>query len=623
MSRLIHWGTLLVLFLLAGIVAMLPLQSIAQDTPIFATNTPPPPDPLDVSIQGPLEEYALPFWSEGALIELLTSQLERLIDGDDEQRDAIRLTQYELRTRFPGAPSQLDQRRRLQNLMLAAPRGSVDLRDIVRPYIISELNNRSEEFTPEIENTFTVDNFLIQTIPLNLNGDDHMDALIALRYPADAVTTGETRYEDFFAAQGTPGNGYLLVAASPQIPAAPYAAINDVNLLRAGDINDNGADEIVISVDSGTLNKELLIYGWRVDQVATLVEPGERILYGEVTFLDEAATIAVQNYNQQSPQWNCVGEITVNWVFFANLYRPNIADNARYINFATPGCALLEAEPLYERPADQAIQLLNAILSNAEPGEPGYDRASVALAMFYLLDGQRGAAEQIITGLVDQVEGNEWLSGQIDAFALAAGDTTNSPYEVCAALIAENPNGACNIDQALTQLFENTALLTDLDLPTQLGALGLPIQETVEVAQVGRASRIVVNFDLAGASWWSFGRMPMDPTQYQAEPTMPPINVVEPSAAVDFVQPPETTYTAFLNGNLTRALTTLENARSEANNAPYAPESLYIQALALDLTGNRQEARRAYFDLWQTFPATAWGQLAGAHLEFRGTPSAG
>jgi hypothetical protein len=159
---------LAVAFLLGGMLFAMP-ESVSSQ--VFVTNTPAGPDPLAVSADAPIEQYAMRLWTEGDLIETLASQIRHLNSGDLNQADAIRLTQYELQRRFPGAPHNAAQREQLLNLMTNAPRGTVDMRSVVRPAILDALNQRLGDIAPNAENTLTIDNFLVQTSPVNLVAD--------------------------------------------------------------------------------------------------------------------------------------------------------------------------------------------------------------------------------------------------------------------------------------------------------------------------------------------------------------------------------------------------------------------------------------------------------------------
>ena len=81
----------------------------------------------------PFERYALRLWTEAELVDVLLTQIRQLKPGDADRQLAVQLLQNELERRFPGAPRRADLRQQLVTLMLAAPRGSVDMRPAVRP----------------------------------------------------------------------------------------------------------------------------------------------------------------------------------------------------------------------------------------------------------------------------------------------------------------------------------------------------------------------------------------------------------------------------------------------------------------------------------------------------------
>lgn len=612
-----HIFVIMIVLVLGSIAVLAATEAPAPSQPIFVTNTPQPPDPLRVTPDAPLEQYALRLWTEQDFINLLTSQINRLIAGDTRQQNAIRLTLFEMTSRFPGAPRALNQRERLMRLMLAAPRGSLDLRDIVRPFIVAKLNEETTRMNPEAGNTLTISGFLVQTTPFKLNADDIPDTMIALRYPADAVTPDDTIYQDYWLLQGTAGGGFVLMPSRPDFPAAPYGDIQDMTLVRADDVNLDGLDELAVSIDTDSINDEVFIYGWRNTEIANLIQPGERILVGElVGWTSDSATLTVQEYRLEAPKWDCIAQLRIQWQWISNFYRPFIPENTTYQNLRTIGCALYEQEPLFVRPADDGITLVSTIMMNPNLDAQGWDRAGIALAMFYLLDGQITEAETQIASLLPSADSNRWLAGQIEAFASTARSDGVSPVQVCGALLAEDETGACQIDQVLAQTFVENPILRSENLVQQLETLGLPVLEVVTVSQVGRANREVVSFNLTGSSWWAFA--PTNPEFYVPSPTDPPVLFEETALPIGFVAPPKTAYDALLvNSDPVTALNAIENARLQNPDSPLSPEARFLRALAYDLLSDRQAARREYFALWSEFTGNGWGQLAGAHLERR------
>lgn len=606
-----------IILLVLGSMVVWSADEPAAPSQIFVTNTPPPPDPLRVTPDAPLEQYALRLWTEQDFLNMLSSQVSRLIDGDTRQQNAIRLTLYEMGYRFPGAPHDLSERERLLRLMLTAPRGSIDLRSVLRPYVVARLNEQIAALDPAFEHTLTFNRMRIQTAPFKLNNDSLPDIMISVLFPANAVTPDDTIYKDYWLVQGTADGRFQLMPSRPDFPAAPYGDILDVTLTRAGDVNVDGLDELAVTLNTGQINGEMLIYGWRNTEISNLIQPGERVLVGEFIGWNAGDdTLTVNEYRLESATWNCLSRLRVQWNWEANFYRPSVADAAAYQNLSTIGCALYQQEPVFTRPPDEGITLINTIMTNPNLNAQGWDRAGIALAMFYLLDGQLAEAETQIASLLSSAGSSSWLAGQIDAFARTARSEGVSPAEVCAALLFEDETGACNVDQVVAQILAAHPILRSGSLVQQLEALGLPVLEVVTVSQVGRANREVVNFNLTGSSWWAFA--PTDPEIYIPSPTAPPVKDEAAALPIGFIDPPRTAYDALLVSNdPITALNALENAILQNPASPLSPEARYLQALCYDLLADRAAARAAYYALWTEYTGDTWGQLAGAHLEQR------
>src|SRR5262249_7619922 len=110
--------------------------------------------------------------------------------------------------RFPGAPHDPQTRENLLFAMLAAPRGSVDMRLVARPYIESLLN------VPRID----YKGFLIEIQPADIDSMEPIDAVLHVRYPnSDAPAI----YEDYLMARIDNQGRYHILEASPVLPAAP------------------------------------------------------------------------------------------------------------------------------------------------------------------------------------------------------------------------------------------------------------------------------------------------------------------------------------------------------------------------------------------------------------------
>jgi len=607
-------GVLLSLVIAWGIWATAPETIAAQDNP-FVTNTPPAPDPLVATPDAGFDHYALRLWTETDLVEVLISQISRLRRGEDSQRAAINLTWYELGQRFPGAPHHADQRERLWLALLNAPRGSVDLRPLARPLLVEELNATLGAINPGTENTLTLRGVMMQTWPVDWDGSEPIDALLQLRYPADATTDAELLYADFLPVIGSPDIGYTLLPIPFDLPAAPYDDITAMQLLRLEDLNGDTLTELALGVDTGDSNKELLIVGWRNGQISNLVAPGQTLLYAETPIWAADGSLTVTTYRVESAAWNCLSSRQERWEWSANYYRPEIAVPVEYRQFDTLGCDLLAAEPIFEQPLAEATIWLNDRLDGVSPDEPGYDRAQMALAMLYYLAGQTDAAQAQINALSTLAEDNPWLSGQISAFTESTANGVFDPLRVCAALLIQDDSGACNLDQVLTRIFTDNPIRRDADVVEQLRALGLPVLETTTISEVGHADRLVVHLDLTGAEWWAFA--PLDRETYTVEPTDPPPGFGGASLPAQ-IELPASIYAILLaQQNPALALNTLDNVASANPGAPLSAEARYFQAFCSDMLADRIGARAAYYQLWVDFPGDTWGQLAGAHLERR------
>lgn len=607
-----------IMIALAFLTALLFTASGPAASQVFVTNTPRPgADEMmalpDETPDAPLEQYALRLWTENDLIDVLADQLTRLNAGRGDEA-TIRLLQYELQRRFPGAPRQPAQRERLLNLMLAAPVGSVDMRSVVPAHIVDELNARGDQISRVLENTLVIDNFLVRTSPLDLDGDDDLDALLYIRYPANDTNT-EIRYDGFNLARTDANGDFILVEASPDFPVAPLREIQSLSPVRLGDLTLDGRDEVAISINHDGVNSELRIYGWRGGEAINLVQPGQTIIFGEIISWPLGdSTLSVAQYRVESERWQCVSALNVTWEWSANFYRPIIADNAVYQNLNTVGCALYEAEPIFASGPERGIQIVSDILANGSPEDVGYTRGALALAMLYQLNEQTRSAAEQIEQLRPLADDDPWLAGQIEAFTTSAESDTFAPVQVCAALLAADEFGACDIDGVLTYIFENNPLLRENDLIEQLEARNLPILETTIIAEVGRANRQAVNFALTGSSWWAFA--PTGEIFYVPGPIDPPAGFAPASLPDAPAEAPEAAFTALFAGNLNTALTAIDNAARDTS-AGLAPSARYMKALLYDLLGDRQNARRAYYELWSNLGASTWGQLAAAHLERR------
>jgi hypothetical protein len=612
--------SLILLRLGSGVALAQTTSPFATNTPVpssapFATNTPQPS--LDSLLpSAPFERYALRQWTEAQLIDNLLAAIQAVKPGDDDSKMAVRLLQHELEHRFPGAPRDTGIRAQLVDAMLAAPRGSVDMRPFIRPYIEAALN----EVRPALSqmNTFEFDGFNITIMSADLDGDDRPDAVIQTRYPALTANPDERLYQDFVAARLDESGNYHILEADPLFPAAPLDNLQTVTLERLGDMNQDGIDEIALSLDRGDVNQELMIFGWRGGRIISLVEPGARIFFGEIADWPlNASTLTIREYRVESPAWGCLGEREIPWSWNYNFFRPP-AETESFTFQNRIGCLLYGSEPLFEQPLDEAIRTIETIVPLAEAGdESAVQRAAVTLAMLRLLNGDIDEALDQVRGLEASAQPDTWLADQTGIFLVQAAQSSVTPIQLCAALQTASTYGACNVEQVLTRLFQEQPLSRDQSIESQLGQLGITVLDTRTISEIGRLNREAVHFNLGSDQWWAFA--PLAEDTYTAEKIAPPAGHQPPAAPLPAViQPPENAYaTLLVNAAPAGTLNMLDNAMRDNPGADLSPSARFLQALCYDLLGDRANARAAYFALWTDAPASLWGQLAAAHLEQR------
>jgi hypothetical protein len=582
---------------------------------VFATNTP-QPDLTALLPHAAFERYALRLWDEPALISLLLSEVQQLTSGDLERERAILLIQYELARRFPNAPHDVSTRDQLIEAMLAAPRGSLDMRMVVRPFIASVLN----DVKPSLRegSSFEQSGFTITIMPANLNGDDTPDAIIETRYPALVHNPAELVYHDFIAAQTDAQGVYQVREGTPEFPAAPFNDLQNLNLERLGDMNQDGLDEIVLSLDNGNVNHELMIFGWRNGGATSLVQPGLQIQFGGIQDWPFNGTgLVVNEYRLESPAWGCLGEREVPWMWSNNFFRPAAElENFTFQNRLS--CLLYGSEPLFEQPLDEAISTIETIVQLAQPeDETAVQRAAMILAMLRLLNGDANEALEQVRGLESSTTPDSWLAEQTTAFLDIAAQSNATPLQLCATLQEASLYGACDVDQVLTRLFKEQPLNRDEPIPSQLLRLGITVEDIVTITQIGKLNREAVHFTLAGDHWWAFA--PLENDSYTAEKIAPPPGY-EPLAIPPplTITPPDSAFQALLvNGNPAETLNILDNAERDNPGVELASSGQFLRAFCYDMLGDRSNARQTYFNLWINDPASVWGQLAAAHLEER------
>lgn len=581
---------------------------------IFATNTPPPPTPIVITPSAPADFYALRIWLEPDLMTVLYDLLNRISVGDSSAISAFQFTQYELRYRFPGAPRNAADRARLLTSMLAAPRGAIDMRDMVHVVVEEALNQQPDQ------SEFSVNGFGVRLTRATVDNRGESDAVVAITYPAQATQSQELRYHEYVLAIRNANGTYRIVPAQNGYPFAPFLNTRDLQLERVEDINRDGQDELVVSVGDQSPNRRLFILGYRNDVILDLAQPNEAILYGQILTwpsADANSQLEVLRYQVESAKWNCLSELLVTWRYESNFYRPSTADNARYQNQNNLGCRLYEAEPLFALPPAEAIEIVEAALADSDPTDPSYSRARMTLAMLYTLNGQLEQALAIAQDVALTAEANSWAASQSAALQAALGISGNTTLDVCEALVIANEDGACDTRAVLTRIFQDRALTRDQDVLTQLESLGLGVLESTTIREVGRAERIAVSFDVFGAGWFAFA--PIGPNNtYIVEAIEAPSGFGEAVFPSVLVEAPPAAFSALFNNNAPlAALAAIENAERSNPDVPLSAEARYLKALSYDLAGDRTRAKDAYYDIWTTFPNTVWGQLAGQHLERR------
>jgi hypothetical protein len=603
-----RWIFVLLLITLLG-AGVLPGAAQQPQPPVFATNTPLPPAPVISTPAAPINRFALRPWREADLIEALYKRVRQLTPGASELQSAIRLLQYELERRFPGAPRANADRERLLQAMLAAPPGSVDLRRLARWQVEVQLNQPASDRLLVAPSGFD-----IMILPANLDGRPPQDAVLAVRYTRP---DGRLIYHDLLPAVVSETGAYRVLDLA-ELPAAPLGAVLQIENAGVGDFNADGLDELAVSLDDGQLNRELRIFGVRGGALRSLIQPGQTLRFGAIPSGLTAGSSAVETrlYREESRAWQCLGERAVTWNWAANFFRPT-ADPAGYFFQNTANCLFYGAEPLFAQPVDEALATLEDILAFV-PDDTDYaaQRARMIQAMLHLFRGDPGTALAQALDLQNRAEPNSWLAQQSGAFITALGEPGVQPLTVCAALAAASPDGACAVEDALTRILAERPLRRDLPIADQLAELGITVQYQTTISQVGRANRDVVRFNLAGDHWWAFA--PLDPEFYTAEridplPGFGPIQTPLPLIVV-----PAALYDALLRDNdPTAVLTGVDNLVRANPQAALPAEARYLQALSFDLLADRARARQAYYDLWQQSPLSIWGQLAAEHLEQR------
>jgi hypothetical protein len=586
----------------------------AQDNPFatntpsaLPTNTPRPPSPIVQPPDAPIDNYALRLWNEPALVELLRAQVEAVVPSDTESQLAVQLIQYELERRYPGSPRSSEARAALLQSMLATPRGSVDMR--APAYAHMEAVFAAQSAVLDSPGTIEWSGWRFDWIPANIDNRPPLDALVHSVYPSTAPDSSSVAYEDYVPIANPVPGVYTVFPSDRPYPVAPLRDARSVALFNLGDVTGDQGQEMAVLVQSGELNQQLYLFGWRGASVTSLIAPGQQVEVSEIIEWGTGRFIARVG-RIESARWGCVSEGLADWAYTANFFRLS-EDGIAFARKPSLACTLYNTEPLFEQPLDEAINRVQNLYDLSE-GDPAAGRAALGLAVLYALDNQIEAAQSLASSISDPD-----LLPQTNALmnALRRGD---SLVEVCAAVVRAARSAElalCDIDAVLERLFTEQPLRRDLPIDEQLASLGIRVRERYTLRQVGRLEREAFGFDLAGPRWWAFA--PLNQELYTAEAISPPTESEAAARTLRTVHPTEQAVAALVSGDLSATLVSLENAARERPDAPLSPAFLFVRALTRDFIGDREGARADYYRVWSEFPATRWGQLAAGHLERR------
>ena len=597
----------LILAMLASVLWIaVALPGVAQEAqpPVFATNTPMPAPMLVTTPAAALDRYALRLWQVEDLQAVLQSRVEQLAPGLSELQKVIEITQYELTRRFPDASQRGANNDSLRMAMLAAPPGSVDMRTVVRPHIEALINARVQAGAAT---SFEQAGFQIDMLPANLDGVSPQDAVFHVRYPGVGVPV---IYEDYLPAIANSAGQYRLLT-TPDLPAAPGGGALGLVLMGIGDFNGDSLDELALAMSSGDINNEMRLFGWRGDGVVNLVQPGQQLLFGQlIEGLDSSGVISVQAYQMESPEWGCLSQVDVVWRWEANFFRPT-SSPASYTHQNTANCRFYEAEPIFAMPVREAIVTVNEILSFVDdPEDPGGtagtdDGSGATRDGWGCGDGAGAGPGLAIAGRSGIVAGpaNQCLSRRA-GYSRRAIDP--APVR---RLSPPAPRARVILMRCWPAPFETYPMQRDMPLAEQLGALGITVLDQTTLQQIGRAERQVVHFDLAGERWWAFA--PLDPAVYTAEQIDPLPGNETAAAPLPVITAPQHLFDSLLvDDDPATVLAVMDNLIRENPQAAIAPDAWFLQALSLDLVGERALARQHYYDLWSRNPLSLWGTIS-------------
>lgn len=602
-----------------------PLPTFTPPPDIFVINTPvptptatftPPAPPA-----APADRYALRLWLEADYVALLLQQIAALEDGGVDARLALRLTQYELQRRLPNAPRDPQRLETLVEAFVAAPRGAADMQAFVRPYIQAALNSDA------LDDAGTYNGFRVDVADANLDGRAGTDAIVRILYPAEATTAEQVIYNEFVPALRDENGNLRFVETHYALDAVPFGNLRGIALERIADVNRDRVDELVLRVDDGQVNQRLYIVGVRNGVATDLTRPGESIRFGQIVSWPltsesrRAPDLTVLNLRAVSalPDWPCNSQQAFTWVYENNFYRPTTELNARYTNQNTLGCTLHEAEPLFALPPEDAIATVEAALSTFSLTSPAIDRALLTLAMLYVVQGRLDQAISTAQSVLpeDTSDTESWSARQATALIEAASISGNTALGICEALQFAGEAPACDMDALLGRYLRTIPLRTNTDLLAQLDLFSLPVLDSVLVEEIGRLPRTTMRFDIRNTGWWSFAAQ--RDGSYDIQASEPPGGFEPPTFPPGLLQAPASAVAALIEQNdPASVLAILETLERNNPGVPLAPNAYYLRALSYDFLGDRGNARSGYYDLWQRFPQSLWGELAARHLERRG-----
>lgn len=579
--------------------------------PVLASPTPRPSGPVLTAFN-----YSLRQWLERDLVNLALEQISALGIGDVDLAQAIQVTLYELERRYPGAPTDVGQRRQMIDAMLAAPAGAIDMRAVVRPLIEMELNTMPDA------GQFSVGAFDVSVSPANLDNDSVRDAVLHISANDDAGVL----YDEFVLARGT-GRGFDLFPTQYDLFAVPFGDLVSVALREIGDVNNDGLDEVVLVVDDGAVNQRLFILGARNGVAIDLTEPGEEIRFSEIVNWPTNSTgneapvlnVLTNRVESEAPDWQCVSQQPLNWMYERNFYRasaPNL--NTRFEQVDSLGCTLATAD-LFALGPSEAIEIVELALVDYGFEAAGVERALMTLAMLYTLEGRledaRGAV--LAAGNANVLPAAEtWLQEQTLAFESALGISSNTAFDICVALAAASEAPACDIDALLARELGVLDLDASGALLPQLADAGFNVVDSVTISEIGRAERTVIRFDIAGAGWWAF--VPNRDGGFDIEAAQQPQRFDTSAPEAPRLRVPESALDAlFVGDDPANTLNIINNLRADNPSRDFTPDGLFVLALSYELTGAREDARLTYYDAWARYPDTIWGQLAAQHLDVR------